>query len=136
MSLFVCSLYAPRLLPGCSFPARIDANFQTIGANFRQKGAKVNKFLGVLGVFSGKSETENGKSEIYFYLEGLQVLPAWLSIWGGGGVHWLQVGRASRLQVSCGVCSVLLSLPFVRFVALSSVRCLQIWLYFAFLGGF
>ena len=28
--------------------------------------AKVNNFLGVLGVFSGKSETKNGKSEIYF----------------------------------------------------------------------
>ena len=26
--------------------------------------------------------------------------------------------------------------PFVRFLALSSLRCLQIWLYFAFLGGF
>ena len=36
-------------------------NFQTIGANFRQKGAKVNDFLGVLGVLSGKSETKKGK---------------------------------------------------------------------------
>lgn len=44
------------------FPARIGANFQTIVANFRQKGAKVNDFLGVLGVFSGKSETKKGKS--------------------------------------------------------------------------
>ena len=31
-----------------------------------QKGSKVNKFLVCFGVFSGKSETKNGKSEIYF----------------------------------------------------------------------
>ena len=43
------------------FPAFIVSDFQTIGANFRQKGAKVNDFLGVLGVFSGKSETRKGK---------------------------------------------------------------------------
>lgn len=48
----------------------------------------MNKFLGVLGVFSGIWETKNGKSEIYFGFEGLQGLPLWLSIWGGGGVHW------------------------------------------------
>ena len=28
------------------------------------------------------------------------------------------------------------ALPFARFIALSLVRCLQIWLYFAFLGRF
>ena len=31
-----------------------------------QKGSKVNEFLACFGVFSGKSETKNGKSEIYF----------------------------------------------------------------------
>ena len=51
------------VLPFSSSP--VD-NFQPIGANFRQKGAKVNDFLGALGVFSGKSETETGKNLIYF----------------------------------------------------------------------
>ena len=36
------------------------------GIELGQKVAKVNNFLGVLGVFSGKSETKKGKSEIYF----------------------------------------------------------------------
>ena len=50
------------MLPESSpFPAVIVANFQPSGADFQQKGAKVNDFLGVLGVFSGIWETEKGK---------------------------------------------------------------------------
>lgn len=41
-------------------------NFQTIGANFRQKGAKVIFSLVRFGVFSGFSETKNGKSKYIF----------------------------------------------------------------------
>lgn len=50
-----------------------------------------------------------------------------------------EVGRASRLQDlpdAGGGPLVVCSLPFVRFTALLLLVCLQIWLYFAFLGGF
>lgn len=62
-------------------------NFQTIGANFRQKGAKVNDFLGVLGVFSGIWETENGKNKDIFYFRGFRGAAFILFCGGGGGVH-------------------------------------------------
>ena len=51
----------------------------------------MNKFLVCFCVFSGFSETKNGKSKYIFGSEGLQGLPVWLSICGGGGVHWVQV---------------------------------------------
>ena len=41
-----------------------------IGANFRQKGAKMNFSLVVVGVFSGKSETRRRKVLIYFWCVG------------------------------------------------------------------
>ena len=50
-----------------------------------------------------------------------------------------EVGRVSRLQDLPEVGSgplVVCSLPLVRFSALLSLRCLRIWLYFAFLGRF
>lgn len=61
-ALFACPLYskqssfAPCLHPTAPspFPAFIVAYFQT-------NRAKVNDFLGVLGVFSGIWETKNGK---------------------------------------------------------------------------
>ena len=93
----------------------------------------------MLGVFSGKSETEKGKNEILFYFWGFRGAAFILFCGGGGGVHLGQVvgafegagpdgGRPDPLVV----CSP----PFVLFVALPLVRCLQIWLYFAFLGRF
>ena len=53
-------------LPSCPPSSSPVVNFQPIGANFRQKVAKVNNFLVRFGVFSGKLETKKGKSEIYF----------------------------------------------------------------------
>ena len=63
--LFAFSAYSKRafVLPFSSSP--VD-NFQPIGANFRQKGAKMNFSLVVVGVFSGKSETTIGEILIYF----------------------------------------------------------------------
>ena len=63
---FMPFLHIAKGLPSCRPSSSLVVNFQPIGANFRQKGSKVNEFLGVLGVFSGFSETKNGKSEIYF----------------------------------------------------------------------
>ena len=40
------------------------------------------------------------------------------------------------LRSACVGPLVVCSVAFVRFPALLSVHCLQIWLYFAFLGGF
>ena len=95
------------------------ANFQPIGANFRQKGAKVNKFLRVLGVFSGKSETEKGKNEILFYFWGFRGAAFILFCGGGGGVHLGQVvGLFGGYSPFRGVFPY-----FVRFPALFSVRC-------------
>ena len=113
-------LYAPWMLPGFPFPAPLVANFQPIGANFQQKRAKINYFLGVFGVFSGFWETENGKSEIYFYFEGLQGFRCG-SLWGGGGVHWVQVVQGAGAS---GVLSWCVFRAFVRLVALLAVRWL------------
>lgn len=95
VSLFVCSLHSERgsissgfLSP---FPALIVANFQTIGANFQQKGAKVRFYLVCFGVFSGKSETENGKNKDIFYFRGFRGAAFILFCGGGGRVHWVQV---------------------------------------------
>ena len=73
-ALFVCYLYSKRhsFAPSCLPSSSPNVNFQSIGANFRQKGAKVNDFLGVLGVFSGKSETKKGKNKNLFYFRGFR----------------------------------------------------------------
>ena len=63
---FMPVLHIASGLPSCLPSSSLVVNFQPIGANFRQKVAKVNNFLVRFGVFSGKSETKNGKSEIYF----------------------------------------------------------------------
>ena len=63
---FMPFLHIAKGLPSCLPSSSLVVNFQSIGANFQQNRSKMNKFLGVLGVFSGKSETKNGKSEIYF----------------------------------------------------------------------
>ncbi len=69
-SLFVCSLYSKgRSISSSrseSLSSSIVANFQSIGANFQQKGAKVRFYLVCLGVFSGFSETKRGENLIYF----------------------------------------------------------------------
>ena len=80
--------------------------------------AKVNFSLVCLGVFSGKSETKNGKSEIYFGFEDCRASVVALSL-GGGGVHRVQAVRscslslgvfrpfALPLSLSCFVCGAL-----------------------------
>ena len=55
-----------------------------------------------LGVFSGFSETENGKSKYIFGFRGLQGLPVWLSLGGGGRVHWVQVVQAFEASGPAG----------------------------------
>ena len=82
---------------------------------------------------------KTAKVNIYLILR-VAGLPVWLSICGGGGVHWVQVvGRASRFQDLPEVGSgplVVRSVPFVRFVALRLARCSQICLYLRFKGVF
>ena len=53
----------------------------------------MNFSLVVVGVFSGKSETEKGKNEILFYFWGFRGAAFILFCGGGGGVHWVQVVR-------------------------------------------
>ena len=99
-------------LPSCPPSSSPVVNFQPIGANFRQKVAKVNFSLVCFGVFSGKSETKNGKSEIYFGFEDCRASVVALSL-GGGGVHRVQVVRSCSL--SLGVFRPF-ALPFVPFL--------------------
>ena len=66
MSLFYALSAYSKGLPSCPPSSSPVVNFQPIGANFRQKVAKVNNFLVRLGVSSEFSETKKGKSEIYF----------------------------------------------------------------------
>ena len=123
------TLFAPRMgggipfcmLPGCSLASPFLLHLWQIFRQSGQNRAKVRFYLVCFGVFSGFWETKNGKSKYIFGFEGLQGLPVWLCIWGGGGVHWVQVVRLSGLPVSCGVCSVLLSLCRLSFRFLSCI---------------
>ena len=63
---FMPFLHIAKGLPSCLPSSSPVVNFQSIGANFQQKGAKVNFSLVCFGVFSGKSETKNGKSKYIF----------------------------------------------------------------------
>ena len=58
--------------------------------------AKVNKFLRVPGVFSGKSETKRGKNKNLFYFWGFRGAAFILFCGGGGGVHLVQVVQGAR----------------------------------------
>ena len=146
VSLFVCSPAAPRLLPGCSFhppfPASSWQIFRQSWQIFRQtgqKGAKVNKFLGVLGVFSGKSETKKGKNKNLFYFRGFRGAAFILFCGGGGRAHWVQACRLSRIQDLKGVGSgplVVCSLPFMLSLALLSLRWLANMALFRILRAF
>ena len=94
--------------------------------------AKVNNFLVCFGVFSGKSETKNGKSEIYFGFEDCRASVVALSL-GGGGVHRVQVVRSCSL--SLGVFRPFLP-SFARFPAFLSYFAFQICLISRFKGVF
>lgn len=109
VSLFVCSPNSERGSISSSLSSSIVANFQTIGANFRQKGAKVNDFLGVLGVFSGFWETEKGKSKHLFCFEGVQGFRCgspFGAVVVSTGCRWCRVAPWCAALV---VCSCLLS---------------------------
>ena len=96
MSLVVCSLYSKGAVL-CSLlleSSRLSCSIR-FSAGTGAKGAKINYFLGCFGVFSGFSETRKDKNKDIFYFEGLQGLPLWLSLCGGGGVHWVQVVGAA-----------------------------------------
>ena len=54
-------LHIAKGLPSCLPSSSLVVNFQSIGANFQQKVAKVNFSLVCFGVFSGFSETTNGE---------------------------------------------------------------------------
>ena len=80
----------------------------------------------MLGVFSGFSETKNGKNKDIFYFEGLQGLP-WCCFHPLLGRWWCPLGAGGAglegLRLSLGVCSVPLSLPLVpllRFLSCNS----------------
>ena len=92
--------------------------------------AKVNFSLVCLGVFSGKSETKNGKSEIYFGFEDCRASVVALSL-GGGGVHWVQVVG------SCGSSCFRAVFPaFCPLVCFALLLCLSNMPLFRVLRGF
>ena len=124
--------------------------FSAYRGKFSAKRGKSEFFLARFCVFSVKSETEKGKNEILFYFWGFRGAAFILFCGGGGGVHWVQVCRLFGVPTGAGGRGFEASGPaggwlwssgrvfpyFVRFTALLSVHCLQIWLYFAFLGRF
>ena len=66
---------------------------------------------------------------------GLHGLPLWLSIGGGGRVHWVQVVQGAGAFVVLSWCvPCLLSCLLSSLLHLPLVDCLQIWLYLAFNG--
>ena len=120
--------------PAFILPASLLPSWQ----NFRQSGqkrAKVNKFLGVLGVFSGKSETKTAKSK-HIFGKGLQDMVA-----GSRILYALRCAHLWQLVGSCGRLWALLACPllwscvpclFRGFLALLVWDCLKICPYFAF----
>ena len=92
------------------------------GTESGQKVAKVNNFLGVLGVFSGKSETKRGKSEIYFGFEAsvvaLHLWRWWCPPSAGGALLLLLFGCVPSLSpclcpLSCFACRVACEYGFI-----------------------
>ena len=137
---FLYALYMAKVAPfhpaaPSPFPALIDANFQSIGANFQQKGAKMKFYL--LGLVFSRDfrRQQRAKFKIYFNFGAFVVLLSSsfvvaVVVSTGAGVQ--DLSRLRDLpEVGSGplvVCSV----PFARFTALYLSCCLQIWLYFAF----
>lgn len=78
VSLFVCSLHSEwgSISSGfpSPFPALIVANFQSIGANFQQKGAKVRFYLLALVFHRDFRRPKTAKFKIYFNFEASVVL--------------------------------------------------------------
>ena len=96
-----------------------------------QKGQKL-EFIWCALVFSreiGRPEEAKSKHIFGMWCKVVQDARAWLPAFG---LSLVQVCRVSGLFPAFVACS----LPFVRFPALPLSGCLQIWLYFAFLGGF
>ena len=58
-----------------------------------------SKNICTLLCFLGNLGDQNGQKQRYILLLGLQGLPLWLSLWGGGGVHWWQVVRVQAFEV-------------------------------------
>lgn len=65
--------------------------FSAYRGKFSAKMGKSEFFLACFGVFSGKSETKNGKNKDIFYFRGFRGAAFILFCGGGGGVHWVQV---------------------------------------------
>ena len=100
-------------LPSCPPSSSPVVNFQPIGANFRQKVAKVNNFLVRFGVSSEFSETKKGKSEIYFGFGAFVVLLSSsfvVAVVVSTGCRWCAPAP------SLWVCSVPFSLPLSSFL--------------------
>ena len=91
-------------------------------------------------MFSRENRRQQGAKSKYIFemwVQIVQVSPALLGcIWR---VHWCRYAGSLMLKTytSAGVCPlVVCPLLLSVFPALLSVHCLQIWLYFAFLGRF
>ena len=112
---FMPVLHIASGLPSCLPSSSLVVNFQPIGANFRQKVAKVNIYLLALVFSRDFWRPKRVKFKIYLSFEGAG-LPLWLSLWGGGGVHRVQAVRSCSL--SLGVFR-----PFALPLSLSCFAC-------------
>ena len=69
---------------------------------------------------------KTAKVKIYLSFGGCRAAVVALSLWGGGGVHWVQVSGLSGLSAPLVVCSLLLSLLFVPLLLLLSCNTCKI----------
>ena len=115
---FVCPTYSEAAclhpLPGvlCLHPLRLP-NFSPFGQTSSTlqpipcissgqnipKRVKSKWIFGVLWYFLGNFGDNKRQNLRYIWVLRLRGLPLWLSLWGGGGVHWVQVVRSCSLSL-------------------------------------
>ena len=110
--LFLYARYISNRLSFASASGLLQHSTRSKGHRIRAKRVKMNNFLVCLGVFSGISETKNGKSEIYFGFGAFVVL---LSSSFVVAVVVSTECRWCAPAPSLWVCSVPFSLPLPSF---------------------
>ena len=73
--------------------------FSAYRGKFSAKQGKSEFFFGVLWCFLGIFGDQKGQNLRYIWVLRVQGLPLWLSLWGGGGVHLVEVVRSCSLSL-------------------------------------
>ena len=124
---FMPVLHIASGLPSCLPSSSLVVNFQPIGANFRQKVAKVNIYLLALVFSRDFWRPKRVKFKIYLSFEGAGASVVALSL----GRWWCPPSAGGALLLPLFGCVPSLCPSFVPFLLCLPCR-LRIWLYFAF----